>query len=461
MSRLNGYLKDFERMADDIGMTYFPIEFEIVPQDVMLEVVTYALPSRARHWVYGQSYDYQKHSDGMGYSKIYEVVMNNDPAYAFMLDSNSDVINTMVMAHVIGHSHFFKNNYLFEPTDRKMVYHAAERAQRIEEYVGKYGIDKVEHIMNIAFALEKQIDWSKGENRERYGVRRKEVRDSKKLEFDDILNPKKASRIEIIHNADFPPHPESDLLWFLANYAPLEDWERDIFEIIRQESFYFYAQYGTKTGNEGCASYYHSLFMSQLDNLPQEEYMDFCRVHEKVVQPGGSPLNINPYFMGFTILQDIKKRWNDYKSAGESCISGQEKVFQVCADESDVSLIKNYLTQDLVDEMKLFSYRTERDRNGDTTMTIESRNVDDVAEYLTKDMHNYRSPVITIERASSHGMELRHHSTDAKTLDVRNLSKVMGYIHELWNAPINVETIDDNGNTVHHTFDEDGFSGDE
>lgn len=461
MGKLDGYLKDFERMADDIGMTYFPIEFEIVPQDVMLEVVTYALPSRARHWVYGQSYDYQKHSDGMGYSKIYEVIMNNDPCHAFMLDSNSDTINTMVMAHCYGHSNCFRSNYLFANSDRKMVYHAAERAQRVEEYVAKYGISKVEHIMNIAFSLERQIDWSKGEDRNRYGKPRKELRDIKKGEFDDVLDPKKKSRIEVVHNADFPPHPESDLLWFLANYAPLEDWERDIFEIVRQESFYFYPQFNSKILNEGIASVAHAQFMSQLDSLPIEEYMDFCRIHERVVQPGGSPLNINPYYLGFTLLQDIRKRWDNYKSAGESNLSGWQKALEVVSEESDISLIKNYLTQDLVDEMKLFAYRSERDRNGDTTMTIESRNVDDVAEYLTKDMHNYRSPVITIERASSHGMEMRHHATDAKTLDVRNLSKVMGYIHELWNAPINVETVDDNGDIVHHTFDEDGFSGDD
>lgn len=460
MGKLDGYLKDFERMADDIGMSYFPIEFEIVPQDVMLEVVTYALPSRARHWVYGQSYDYQKHSDGMGYSKIYEVIMNNDPCHAFMLDSNSDTINTMVMAHCFGHSFCFRSNYLFANSDRKMVYHAAERAQRVEEYVGKYGIDKVEHIMNIAFALERQIDWSKGEDRQRYQKPTKESRATKKLEFDDILNPNKPSRIDMVHNSNFPPHPESDLIWFLSNYAPLEDWERDIFEIVRQESFYFYPQFNSKILNEGIASVAHAQFMSQLDNLPQDEYMDFCRVHEKVVQPGGSPLNINPYYLGFTLLQDIRKRWDNYKSAGESKLTGWQKVLEVCSDESDVSLIKNYLTQDLVDEMKLFAYRSDHDKNGDTIMTIESRNVDDVAEYLTKDMHNYRAPVITIERASSRGLEMIHHATDAKTLDVRNLSKVMGYIHELWNAPINVETIDDKGETVHHTFDEDGFSGD-
>jgi stage V sporulation protein R len=839
MSNLNDRLKEFEKMASDIGMTHFPIEFEIVPQDVMLEVVTYALPARARHWVYGQSYDYQKHSDGMGYSKIYEVIMNNDPSYAFMLDSNSDTINTMVMAHCFGHcltpdtyietsygskricdikvgemvlthsgelksviasgktgehsilysirakgyediictaqhpiyvqrneemlwiqasevvitdmvvmprsiwmissevtneliipikvgrtttlfkknlyykyggyrfnldhdggrfiglflaegyasestnkgtavgktgfcfhtketeyhefvrkfieknffiapmdsisdkthshqiissnkdltrwcaknfgvgsdnkvipeiiinnkqtldfytglirglfegdgcifgsnrslnytttsrqlayqlkrilcalgvkaslrsrqregrklcfelsvsgkdrvkimswmkidntyhpkrtwshhkiddnfiyhkidkisrtdhstpqpvynievegdhsfvtsngitthnSHCFKNNYLFQNSDRKMVYNAAERAQRIEEYVQRYGIEKVEHTMNMAFAIDKHIDWSKGENRVAYGKPKKIIKEVKKKEFDDLLNPKKPSKIEVIQNANFPPHPESDLLWFLSSYGNLEDWQKDIFEIIRQESFYFYPQYSTKILNEGIASVIHAEFMSKLDSLSPEEHLDFCRVHERVVQPGGNPLNINPYFLGFTILQDIRKRWDNYKAAGESNLSGMEKMIEVVAQEDDISLIKNYLTKELVEEMNLFAYKSDKDKNGDTIITIKSRNPDDVAENLTKDMHNYRSPVITIEKASSTGMELIHHPHNGKTLDERNLSKVMGYIYELWGAPIDMQTIDDQGEVVHHTYDEVGFSGEE
>ena len=461
MSNLSSRLKEFEIMAADIGLSHFPIEFEVVPQDVMLEVVTYALPARARHWVYGQSYDYQKYSDGMGYSKIYEVIMNNNPSYAFMLDSNSEIINTMVMAHCFGHSFCFKNNYLFQNTDRKMVYNAAERAQRIEEYIQRYGLEKVEHIMNIAFALDKQIDWTKGEVRSPYPKQRKLIKEVKKKEFDDLLNPKKPSKIEIIENGTFPPHPESDILWFLSNYAPMEDWQRDIIEIIRQESFYFYPQYSTKILNEGIASFIHADFMSKLDSINPEEHLDFCRVHERVVQPGGNPLNINPYYLGFTILQDIRKRWDNYKAAGESKISGMEKVIEVVSDEDDISLIKNYLTKELVEEMNLFAYKSDKDKNGDTILTIKSRNPDDVAESLTKDLHNYRAPVITIEKASSTGMELVHHASNAKTLDERNLSKVMGYIYELWGSPIDMQTIDDDGGIVHHTYDEAGFSGEE
>jgi stage V sporulation protein R len=604
--KLKGRLKEFESMASDIGMTYFPVEFEIVPQEVMLEVTTYALPSRARHWVYGQSYDHQKSSGEMGHSKIYEVIMNNDPSYAFLLDTNDDVTNTMVMAHCLGHclapdtyietsdgpkkiidisagdmvfthtgelkkvlvsgktgehkkliaikvfghdqiictyqhpiyirrdgvfswvkasdvtegditgiprnlaksfdydnlegdfvlnkiekiskidssrpqpvynievegdhsfvtsngitthnSSFFRNNHLFQSTDRKMVYHAAERAERIEEYIQKYGIDAIEHCMNMAFSMDRHIDWSKGENRKRYAQPKMVTKTLKANEFDDILNPNAPKKISYMENADFPPHSEYDLLWFAINYGNLNDWQKDVFEIIRQESFYFYPQYSTKVANEGLASLIHAEFMSNCTCLTAEEHMDFCRVHERVVQPGGNPLSINPYYLGFSILQDIRKRWDNYKSAGESAKTGMEKVLEVIADEDDISLIKNYLTKDLVDEMKLFAYKYEKEKSGDSYITIESREPDDVAEFLTKDMHNYRSPIISVERASTTSMELKHHH-DGKTLDSRNLKKVMGYMHEIYGCQIDLETIDEQGEVVYHTYDEEGFSG--
>ncbi len=133
-------ISDMEVLAKNFGLDFYPVNFEIVPTEVMLEVVSYGLPTRARHWSYGQSYDYQKMQGEMGHSKIYEVVLNNDPSYAFLLDTNTDIVNLMVAAHVFGHVHFFKNNYLFKQTDNKMVYHAAERAQRIEEYIAHYGL---------------------------------------------------------------------------------------------------------------------------------------------------------------------------------------------------------------------------------------------------------------------------------------------------------------------------------
>jgi len=218
----------FEEKAREMGLDFFPINWEVVPEEVMLEIMSYGLPTRARHWSYGQSYEYQKIQGEMGASKVYELVLNNDPSYAFLLDSNSDIANTMVIAHVIGHVHFFKHNYLFKQTDRKMVYHAAERAQRVEEYITEYGLERVEHIMDIAFAMDKNIDWHKGSNRKLYPKKKVGLKKRKAEEFDDLYGKDNSGYKEVVINKNFPPKKEYDLLWFLSNYADLEPWGGDI-----------------------------------------------------------------------------------------------------------------------------------------------------------------------------------------------------------------------------------------
>ena len=145
--KLKRYVVELEEKAKDMNLDWFSLNYELVPIEVMLEIMSYGLPTRARHWKYGQSYEYQKYSGEMGQSKVYELVLNNDPSYAFLLETNPDIANIMVSCHVVGHSHFFKNNYLFKQTDRKMVYKAAERAQRIDEYINQYGLKRVESII--------------------------------------------------------------------------------------------------------------------------------------------------------------------------------------------------------------------------------------------------------------------------------------------------------------------------
>jgi stage V sporulation protein R len=181
----------------------------------MHNVCAYGLPTRARHWSYGRSYDHQKTYGEMGLSKVYEIILNNNPSYAFMLDTNSEVQNLFIAAHCYGHSDFFKHNYLFQSTNRNMIRHAADHAGRIEKYIEKYGFDKVEHIMDIGFALDGHIDWHKGQFRKPYGKRSVRLREQKRGEFDDLgyRTPRQTVVKEVL-NDKFPPHPENCLGYF-------------------------------------------------------------------------------------------------------------------------------------------------------------------------------------------------------------------------------------------------------
>jgi stage V sporulation protein R len=450
---------EIEKIADDMELDYYPINYEVVPQETMLEVISYGLPTRARHWSYGQSYEYQKMQGEMGFSKIYEVVLNNDPSYAFLLDTNSDIANTMVSAHVVGHVHFFKNNYLFKQTDNKMVYHAAERAQRIEEYIQKYGIEAVEKVMDIGFALDKHIDWHKGSDRSRYKKGEKHYKKTRFDDFDDVFGTADFSYKEVAAKSGFPPSNEFDIIWFIVNYSRiLEPWQKDILEIIRQESYYFYPQYMTKIMNEGFASFVHAEIMLKLGCVEEHEYLDFCKIHEKVVQPGSNKLSINPYFLGFSIFTKIREEWDEKYKNGESEINGYQKIYQVVEDEDDISFIRNYLTEDLAKELKLFSFKNIKAANGVDAIEVIGTELDKVKETIIKDLYNYRAPLICINDVEDGILQMEHVSVNVGTLDIKHLEMVMNYVYEVWGSPINLKTVDSSGNVIHYTHDELGFS---
>jgi stage V sporulation protein R len=113
---------------------------------------------RYPHWRFGMEFDHLSKSHIYGLSQIYEMVINNNPAYAYLLEGNSMVDQKMVMAHVLGHVDFFKNNYYFSKTNRKMMDSMANHATRIRRHIERYGLDKVEGFIDVCLSLDNLID---------------------------------------------------------------------------------------------------------------------------------------------------------------------------------------------------------------------------------------------------------------------------------------------------------------
>lgn len=461
-------IAEIEEMAREEGLDFFPTIFEVVDRDIMLEACSYGLPVRARHWSYGRSYEHQKIYGEMGLSKVYEIVFNNDPSYAFLMNTNPDVINIMVGAHVFGHVHFFKHNVMFQGSDRSMIYRAAERATRVDKYIEQLGLDRVEHLMDIGFALDNHIDWNKGVYRDKYPKKRTVETVRRAGEFEDLLNIGDYSRRSVTQRVigdKLPPRPEKDLLWFLINYAPLEDWEKDILSIIREESFYFYPIVMTKIMNEGFASFWHAELMYKYKKLSETEYLDFAKVHSSVINPG-SPFNINPYYLGFKIFTDIRERWDKLHKEGKSEITGIQKVIEVAAEEDDASFLRNYLTKELAVKLGLFSYGYRHKRHPDEKeadlseehgiIELKDRDLDKIIENIIRPTINYGAPLITINEVDGDSLLLSH-SDDFGPLDDKYTEKTMEYIYELWGGPIELQTYTFEGEKVTYNFDESGF----
>ena len=215
----------------------------------------------------------------------------------------------------------------------------------------------------------------------------------------------------------------------------------------------------TKIMNEGFASFIHAELMANVDCINHAEHLEFCKLHEKVVQPGRSNLNINPYFLGFSIFTDIRKKWDALYEEGKSNLTGLQKVYKVVEEEDDISFIRNYLTKELADDLKLFSYEEISSSSGERAIEILDKKLDIIKESLVKDLYNYRAPVISVVGIDDGFLQLKHESTEIGTLDKKHAEKVMQYIYEAWGKPINLETIDDDGNLLNYTYDEEGFCG--
>src|SRR5947199_10603436 len=158
IGELEKSLEQIWSVARKFGLDPFPTRFEIVPATVMYEIGSYALPGRYSHWTFGKAYHRQKMMYDFGLSKIYEVVINSNPSYAFLLETNSLTQNKMVIAHVLGHIDFFKNNVYFSKTNRRMVDEAALHARRMSEYEFKHGRKVVEQFLDAVLSIEEHID---------------------------------------------------------------------------------------------------------------------------------------------------------------------------------------------------------------------------------------------------------------------------------------------------------------
>src|SRR3954465_8882834 len=295
VTELQEYADGIESLARRLGLDYYPVDFELAPASLMTEIAVYGLPVRMPHWSFGVRYIHQLVRQSMGHSKIFEVMFPGDPCRAFLMDGNSLAENTLVTAHVLGHADFSKNNSLFARfhamAGGNIVEHAAAHAHRIQQAIDKVGLERVELVLDAALALESHVDVGGELHRQPYPEFVSEKQKDKPTQFQQRFanlpgTPEQVNLPLGPIRTQIPPHPEYDLLWFIANYAPeLEQWERDIFLMVRAESLYFYPVFACQIMNEGWASYWHARLLREADFLPQPLYLSALKAHSDVVRP--------------------------------------------------------------------------------------------------------------------------------------------------------------------------------
>jgi stage V sporulation protein R len=448
-------------VARGFGLDPYPTNFEIVPATVMYEVGSYALPGRYSHWTFGKAYHRMKTMYDFGLSKIYEVVINTNPSYGFLLETNSPIQNKMVIAHVLGHVDFFKNNTYFSKTNRRMVESVSTHAQRMMEYEFKYGRKTVERFLDSVLAIEEHIDpyfFIKrevpiSEEKRRDEHRRKDGR------YDDLwlLDERRAAKVEgddKEKESDQAPReqlPEKDLLFYIMKNSPsLAPWQRDAIAMVHEEMEYFVPQMQTKIMNEGWASIWHARIMRALD-LSTSDHIEFANLHSGVVSPQKGQLN--PYYLGYKIYEDIERRWNepstdDRKKFGRRGSEGRDKIFEVRELENDVSFLRNYLTEELCEELDLFVFELIEEEE----WTITEKRWEKVRDQLVSNMTNFGFPYLQVEDGDYNGNRELYlkHRYEGTELDMRYGRKALEHVHALWGRPVHLETVIDDDSSVLH-----------
>ncbi len=472
---------EIEQHARKFGLDFYETIFEVVDADDLNEIAAYGgFPTRYPHWSFGMQYEQLKKGYEYGLSKIYEMVINNDPCYAYLMRCNHTVDQKLVMAHVYGHCDFFKNNAYFAHTSRKMMDEMANHGVRIRRYVEKYGEDDVEGFLDRCMSIDDLIDVHSTAIRRRTELSRYDFKEKaddseeqhsmrfKSKEYmDEYVNPPEALKNEEeirrkkseAMERSFPDHPERDVLLFLIEHAPLKPWQRDVLSIIRDEAYYFAPQGQTKIMNEGWASYWHSTIMTERA-LEAWECIDYADHHSGTMATSRGQLN--PYKLGIELFRDIERRWNtgQFGKEWEECDNetvkrnwdkklnlGRQKIFEVRRIHNDVTFIDTFLTPEFCQEHKMFSYAHSEQGNN---YVLESREFAKIKQRLLFGLTNYGRPFIYVADANyqNRGELLLRHEFNGLELKQDKAADTLANVQAIWSRPVHVHTIVDNRPTL-------------
>jgi stage V sporulation protein R len=468
--------EEIQGYASGYGLDFFTTIFEVIDYRQICEIAAYGgFPVRYPHWRFGMEYDRLIKSYSYGLSKIYELVINTDPCYAYLLDGNRWVDQKLVMAHVYGHCDFFKNNSYFSQTNRKMIDGMANHAVRLRRHMDRVGVNRVEEFIDVCASLDNLIDpWCKYRESlpgpEAAAAAADGADDSEenlaklksgKNYLESYINPpeflesqRKKTEDEAARMKRIPPHPERDILAFLLAHAPLEQWEVDVLSIIREEAYYFLPQMQTKIMNEGWATYWHSKIMTA-KALKDDEIVDYADVASGVTSMG--PTQLNPYKIGVELFRDIEDRWNkgQFGPEWENCARldekeswdkqlglGRDRIFEVRKLYNDVNFIDEFFTEDFCRRQKFFMFAKNR-RSGD--LQIASREFAEIKQKMLHQLTNAGQPFIFAVDANymNRGELLLAHRHEGVDLKLNYARETLKNVEKVWRRPVSILTVID------------------
>jgi len=479
-----------EEIARSYGLDVFETIFEMLDYEELSMFAAYGgFPIRYPHWRFGAEYDELLKSYSYGLSKIYEMVINTDPCYAYLLSANAITDQKLVIAHVYGHCDFFKNNAWFSKTNRKMLDQMANHAARVNRYIDRVGYETVERFIDACLSLENLIDPHSPfirrndsdqpleehpqPERKPSGAKREWPEEKGKFSSKDYMDPyinppdvlererQQREEVQLAREAarSFPEQPQRDVLLFLLQYAPLKEWQHDILAMIRDEAYYFAPQGQTKIMNEGWASYWHSTMMTR-HGLTDAEVVDYADHHSGTMAM--SPQRLNPYKVGIELFRDIEERWNkgrfgpewdecDHEDArrrwDRQLGLGRQKIFEVRRIHNDLTFIDAYLTEEFCRKHRMFSFAYNENSGN---YEIASREFQAIKKQLLASLTNHGRPFIYVKDGNyaNRGELYLQHDYQGVELKQDYATATLANLQTIWGRPVHIATVIDDKPTV-------------
>jgi stage V sporulation protein R len=389
-----------QRAAREHGLDFHEISFQLADASEVNGIAAYGgFPVRYPSWRFGMEYERLEKGYQWGLSKIYELVINNDPVVAYLVRSNSLLEQKLVIAHVCGHADFFKHNCWFAATDRHMLDRMADHASRIRRHVDRRGLEPVERFLDLALSIENLVD--------PYRSLREHLQRARGADAARKIEP-----------------PTYDVLGFLAERAPVEDWQREILAIVQAEAAYFLPQRMTKIMNEGWAAFWHSKILTG-GVLDTSEVVDFADCHSGAT--ASAPGRLNPYKLGIELFRYADERGED--------------VFRLRRVHDDASLVDELVDQAFVERQRMFLFGANQ-RTGRTE--VIDRDWRAVKERLLTDLAWSGGPRIELVSIDGGELALAHHH-DGRDLHLGKAREALQRVAELWRAPATLVTVQEGG----------------
>jgi len=425
MEELQDWDKKICTIGETLGLDWYPIEYEICDYKEMIGHMAYTgLPTHYRHWSFGKSFDRIQTEYNLGMSGLpYEMIINSNPSISYLMTENPMATHILTMAHCVGHSDFFKQNRMFSETGADTAIDRFKAAgRRVKKYMEdpNIGAEAVEKILDACHAVRFQIPRTPGIKR----------RDAKKLKkyYQNLIVNDTSGWWDGFDINKIPLEPDTNLLAFIAEHNRfLEDWERDLIRIVEQESHYFVPQASTKIMNEGWACMIHEKIVNTL-GIPDDYYLSFIRLHNQVVRPHLG--RINPYHLGFKIFKYIEKN------------QGFKECLRVRETHNDETFIKNFLNEELCQELNLFSFSFHNQEGYNKIVEVHDKDSwRSIRDDLIRNIGLNSVPVIVVKELQKDGTLILEHEHDGRDLELSEANKVFEHINDLWQGDVRFTTI--------------------